>query len=161
LNICRQGSRNRIKQRKFWVSGARTRDCPWNRLRGTAFRGLAAFDDNDCQELSSAELAEKKGADGILLILENPTPADIPMLLSADGLLASKGGSTSHAAIAINSVEQKDFYGVLSAEGLRVNAEKHEAVVQDAQGKIVAHIRKETLFLSMAQQGRFFWDLNP
>jgi enolase len=130
-------------------------------IRGTAFRGLAAFDDNDCQELSSAELAEKKGADGILLILENPTPADIPMLLSADGLLASKGGSTSHAAIAINSVEQKDFYGVLSAEGLRVNAEKHEAVVQDAQGKIVAHIRKGDVVSIHGTTGEVFLGSQP
>jgi len=130
-------------------------------IRGTAFRGMAAFDENDCQELSSAELAEKKGADGILMILENPTPADIPMLLSADGLLASKGGSTSHAAIAVNSVEQKDFYGVLSAEGLRVNAEKHEAVVQDAQGRILAHIRKGDVVSIHGTTGEVFLGSQP
>jgi enolase len=111
-------------------------------IRGSAFRGLAAFDEQDCQELRAMDLKEKNEVDGILMILENPTPVDIPMVLSADGLLASKGGSTSHAAIAINGIEHKDFHAVLSAEGLRVNAEKHEAVVLDAEGRILAAIQK-------------------
>jgi hypothetical protein len=109
-------------------------------IRGSAFRGLIAFDEADHDKLrQSHDLAGRDDVDGILLILENPTPTDIPLVLSADGLLASKGGSTSHAAVAIHSIEQKDYCAVMSASRLRVNADSHEAVVLDSDDKPVAH----------------------
>ncbi|MBU4203849.1 MAG: hypothetical protein KKD59_07870 [Acidobacteria bacterium] len=40
--------------------------------------------------------------DGVMLVMESPVPEAIPLILSADALLTAKGGSTSHAAIAIH-----------------------------------------------------------
>ena len=76
-------------------------------IRGGAFRGMVAFDDADIEKMTT-ELAERKAAgdntvDGVLLVLENPTPSEIPMILSVDALITTTGGSTSHAAVAIHS----------------------------------------------------------
>ena len=76
------------------------------------------------------------------MVLENPTPADIPLAIQADGLLTSKGGSTSHAAIAINSLEQKDYSAVMSAARLHVDANKHEAVIVGEDGQTSTRICK-------------------
>jgi len=111
-------------------------------IRGSAFRGVVVFDENDLAELKSSDFAFGEDIDGILMVLENPTPADIPVLLQAEGLLAAKGGSTSHAAIAINSIEHKDYSAVMSARELRVNARDHEAIVLNEDGEVQARFRK-------------------
>lgn len=64
------------------------------------------------------------------------------MILSADGLLTAKGGSTSHAAVAANGIEDKSFSSVMSAAGLEVDLEKREAVIVDADGTVRHRIRK-------------------
>ena len=109
---------------------------------GGGFRGVAAFDEADRLELAASNPAELDEVDGVLMVLENPTPDDIPMILSADGLLTAKGGSTSHAAVAINSITERHVAAVMSATGLRVNARKHEAVILDGNGKVLHHIHK-------------------
>jgi pyruvate, orthophosphate dikinase len=111
-------------------------------IRGSAFRGVAAFDEADYQELRAQRLENREDVDGILILLENPTPADIPLVISCEGLLAAKGGSTSHAAIAINAIEQEDYSAVMSADGLHVNALKHEATITGPDGRVIAQIRK-------------------
>jgi len=111
-------------------------------VRGAGFRGLVAFDDEDRQELAALDLSDRDDVDGVLMVLENPIPDEIPMIISADGLLTAKGGSTSHAAVAVNGVEDRDFYAVMSASGLRVFAKKHLAVIDDGEGKSVHRIRK-------------------
>jgi enolase len=111
-------------------------------IRGGAFRGFAAFDESDLSELRASAPSESQDVDGIIMVLENPTAADIPSVLSAEGLLASRGGSTSHAAVAINGIERKDFTAVMGAEAVRVNAADHEAVILDANGDERARIRK-------------------
>jgi enolase/phosphohistidine swiveling domain-containing protein len=111
-------------------------------VRGGGFRGLVAFDDEDRTELAALDLSERDDVDGVLMVLENPIPDEIPMIISADGLLTAKGGSTSHAAVAVNGVEDRDFYGVMSASGLRVFAKKHLAVIDDAEGRTVHRIHK-------------------
>jgi len=111
-------------------------------VRGSAFRGLAAFDRDDLEELQREDLAERDDVDGVLLILESPAPEYIPVVLSADALLAAKGGSTSHAAIAINGIEFRDYSGVMSATGLHVNARKKEAVILAKNGDIRYTIHK-------------------
>jgi pyruvate,orthophosphate dikinase len=75
---------------------------------GGAFRGRAAFDEAD--------------------------PAEIPLILEADALLAAKGGSTSHAAVAVNGIRDRAVSAVLGATGLRVDAELHQAVLTGADG---------------------------
>lgn len=111
-------------------------------IRGGGFRGLAAFDEDDWHELSGSELRGRDDVDGVLLVMENPTPEDIPLIITMDGLLAARGGSSSHAAVAINSIEDKAYSAVMSARGLRVDAKKHEAVIVDDAGNVLQRIRK-------------------
>ena len=61
-----------------------------------------------------------EGVDGVLLVLENPIPDEIPLILSVDGLLAARGGSTSHAAVAVHGIEDKQYSAVLGVAELRV-----------------------------------------
>lgn len=111
-------------------------------IRGSAFRGLAAFDKEDLEELRQKDLSKRDDVDGVILLLESPAPEYIPIVLSADALLAAKGGSTSHAAIAINGIESRDYSGVMSATGLHVNARKHEAVILEKNGDVRHTIHK-------------------
>jgi enolase len=111
-------------------------------VRGGGFRGLAAFDEADLRELTAVDLSERGDVDGILLVIENPTPDDIPLIISADGLLTARGGSTSHAAVAINGIEDRKYAGVMSAARLRVHADQHEAVILDHEGGSAFRIRK-------------------
>jgi pyruvate,orthophosphate dikinase len=108
-------------------------------IRGGAFRGLVAFDDVDIEEMK-VELARRIEAgddrvDGVLLVLENPTPAEIPMILSADALVTATGGSTSHAAVAIHAIEDKRYCAVLSAAGLRVETGERQVMLCGEDGR--------------------------
>jgi pyruvate,orthophosphate dikinase len=109
-------------------------------VRGSAFRGLVAFDEADFAALRERLAAGEREADGIILLLENPTPDDIPMILAADALLAAKGGSTSHAAVAINAVGDRDYHAVVGAGALRVDGRRRRAVVLDADGGEVGRL---------------------
>jgi enolase len=109
-------------------------------VRGGAFRGIVAFDESDLKELAEQDLSKRDDIDGVLAVLENPSPDEIPLALLADGMLAAKGGSTSHAAIAVNGIEHRDYSAVLGVEGMSVNARKREAVITDSQGNVVTRI---------------------
>jgi enolase len=106
-------------------------------VRGGAFRGLVAFDESDLKTLGQMDLSERDDVDGILTLVENPSPDEIPLILLADGLLAARGGSTSHAAIAVNGIEGRDYCAVVGVEGLRVNTRKHMAEIVDRSGNTV------------------------
>jgi hypothetical protein len=108
-------------------------------IRGGALRGRAAFCEADLADLAGEPAP---GTDGVLLVLENPTPAEIPMILSADGLLAARGGSTSHAAVAVHGIEDRPFSAVLGAQSLRVDAARQRAAFVDAAGNEIACIEK-------------------
>jgi pyruvate,orthophosphate dikinase len=108
-------------------------------IRGGAFRGRVAFDEAGLRELASASPGD---VDGRLLLLENPTPDEIPLILSADGLLAARGGSTSHAAVAVHGIPDRPFSAVLGATALRVDAGAHCAIVQGPDGREAARIQK-------------------
>ncbi len=110
-------------------------------IRGGGFRGLVAFDEGDWKELSEIDLKARDDVDGILMVIENPAPDDIPMILEAGALLTAKGGSSSHAAVAINGIE-RSYAAVMSAVGLRVDEGKHEAVIVDDEGSVQHRIRK-------------------
>jgi len=108
-------------------------------IRGGAFRGLVALDDDDIEAMR-AEYARRRDAgdhtvDGVLLVLENPTPSEIPMILGADALITTTGGSTSHAAVAIHAIEDKRYCAVMSAVGLRVRGRKREVWLCDSSGE--------------------------
>jgi pyruvate,orthophosphate dikinase len=111
-------------------------------VRGGGFRGMVAFDDADREELAATDFSSRDDVDGVLMVLENPTPEEIPMIISADGLLTAKGGSTSHAAVAANGIEDRNFSSVMSAAGLQVDLERREAVIVDAEGNVRHRLRK-------------------
>ncbi len=100
---------------------------------GGAFRGVVAFDEEDRVRLA-ADVRGRADADGVLMLLENPSPDEIPVLLSAGGLLSARGGSTSHAAVSVAGIEDRPFSAVMSASGLRVDGRKKEASILDASG---------------------------
>ena len=106
-------------------------------IRGGAFRGRVAFGEADLARLAVTDEAD---ADGVLLVLENPTPNEIPMILSADGLLAARGGSSSHAAVAVHEIEDRPFSAVLGAYELRVDSEAQRAAFVDTDGREVAQV---------------------
>ena len=130
-------------------------------IRGSAFRGLVAFDEKDFKEMKAIDLTDRDDVDGILMVLENPTPADIPLVLLADGLLATKGGTTSHAAVAISSVEHKDYSAVMSARRLRVNASQHEAVIMNDEGDVRARIHKGDVVSIHGSTGKVYVGTRP
>ncbi len=111
-------------------------------IRGGGFRGLVAFDEGEREELATIDFSTRDDVDGVLMVLENPTPEEIPMIISADGLLTAKGGSTSHAAVAANGIEDRSFCAVMSAAGLEVDLEKREASIIDEQGKVIQRLHK-------------------
>lgn len=123
-------------------------------ISGGAFRGLVAFDEEGVQRVNS-RLTEKKGeVDGVLLVLENPIPDEIPLILSVDGLLAARGGSTSHAAVAVHGIDDKPYAAVLGVAELRVF--RDEAVLVDADGQVVHTINTGDVISIHGQTGDVF-----
>ncbi len=101
-------------------------------IAGGAFRGRVAFDEADVERLR-AEAVQDPECDGILLVLENPVPDEIPLILAVDGLLAARGGSTSHAAVAVHSIDDKPYAAVLGVGELHVMSGR--AVLGGADGQ--------------------------
>jgi phosphoenolpyruvate synthase/pyruvate phosphate dikinase len=130
-------------------------------IRGSAFRGIVAFDKKDLDEISKEDLSKRDDVDGVILLLESPAPEQIPLILSADALLAAKGGSTSHAAIAINGIEDSDYSAVMSAAGLHVNARKHEAVITAKNGDVLHLIRKFDIISIHGTTGNVYVGTRP
>ena len=121
-------------------------------INGGAFRGVVAFDEEDVERLSGEERPE--GTDGILLVLENPIPDEIPLILSVDGLMAARGGSTSHAAVAVHGIDDKPFAAVLGVGELHVY--RDEAVLQGASGRPARTIRSGDIVSIHGQTGEVF-----
>jgi enolase/phosphoenolpyruvate synthase/pyruvate phosphate dikinase len=130
-------------------------------IRGSAFRGVVAFNKKDLEEISKEDLSKRDDVDGVILLLESPAPEHIPLILSADALLTAKGGSTSHAAIAINGIEDSDYSAVMSATGLHVNALKHEAVITEKNGDIRHLIRTHDVISIHGTTGNVYVDTRP
>ena len=93
-------------------------------INGGAYRGLVAFDEADVKRLTESMTDQDDAVDGVLLVLENPVPDEIPLILSVGGLLAARGGSTSHAAVAIHGMEDRVCTAVLGVAELRVGQAK-------------------------------------
>jgi enolase len=125
-------------------------------IRGSAFRGIVSFDKQDLEELAQEDLSKRDDVDGVILVLESPAPESIPLILSADALLAAKGGSTSHAAIAINGIEDADYSAVMSAAGLHVDARKKEAFITEKNGDIRHTIKKHDVISIHGMTGNVY-----
>jgi hypothetical protein len=83
-------------------------------IRGGAFRGRVAFDEADLTQLAGVEDAD---SDGVLLLLENPTPNEIPLILSADGLLA---GGTRNRRSTVQRCARRDRTARRHRKAMRV-----------------------------------------
>jgi enolase len=108
-------------------------------IAGGAFRGLVAFDEADVERLRASADGLGEEVDGILLVLENPIPDEIPLILSVDGLLAARGGSTSHAAVAVHGIDDRPYAAVLGVAELRVFRDEALLVGPDGQAAFTLH----------------------
>jgi pyruvate,orthophosphate dikinase len=128
-------------------------------IAGGAFRGVVAFDEDGVTR-ARAQLADGTvEADGVLLVLENPIPDEIPLILSVDGLLAARGGSTSHAAVAVHGIDDKPFAAVLGVAGLHVS--RNEAVLVGARGGSAHRIDSGDVLSIHGQSGEVFLGPRP
>ena len=130
-------------------------------IRGSAFRGVVAFNKEDVKELAKSDLSQREDVDGVILVLESPAPENIPLILSADALLAAKGGSTSHTAIVINGIEGNDYSAVMSAVGLHVDADKRKAVIAEKNGNIRHTIKKSDVISIHGTTGNIYVGTRP
>ena len=128
-------------------------------ISGGAFRGVIAFDAEDVSHLVAAGAHSRPGVDGILLVLENPIPDEIPLILSVDGLLAARGGSTSHAAVAVHGIDDKPYTAVLGVAELRVSASESTLVRTD-DGTVHILRRGDTVSIH-GQTGEVFAGSRP
>ncbi len=90
-----------------------------------AASGKIVFDANH------AELARDQG-EKVILVREETKPEDIHGFFAAEGVLTSRGGKTSHAAVVARGMGKPCVAG---AEGIEVDVEKHVARV----GETVLH----------------------
>jgi len=63
-------------------------------IGGGAINGILVFDDKGLREMRQ-EQPDKK----LILVRPDTVPADIDLIFRCDGLLTSRGGATSHAAV--------------------------------------------------------------
>ena len=123
-------------------------------ISGGAYRGLVAFNEADVERLTPDMDDHGDAVDGVLLLLENPVPDEIPLILSVGGLLAARGGSTSHAAVAVHGIEDKPYSAVLGVSELRVGTD--EAVLMAADGKPVHVLHAGDVLSIHGQTGEVF-----
>jgi pyruvate,orthophosphate dikinase len=123
-------------------------------ISGGAFRGRAAFDEGDVRRVEAMMKDEPGDVDGILLVLENPIPDEIPLILSVDGLLAARGGSTSHAAVAVHGIDDKPFSAVLGVAELRVSGSS--AAFVDSEGRVLNELAVGDIVSIHGQTGEVF-----
>jgi pyruvate,orthophosphate dikinase len=123
-------------------------------ISGGAFRGLVAFNDADVKRLSADFDGEDDETDGILLVLENPVPDEIPLILSVNGLLAARGGSTSHAAVCVHGIDDRPYSAVLGVPELRVRP--NEATIIGSDGEIAHTVHVGDVLSIHGQTGEVF-----
>jgi enolase len=128
-------------------------------IAGGAFRGVVAFNEDDVNRLMGAAAVENQEVDGILLVVENPIPDEIPLILSVDGLLSARGGSTSHAAVAVHGIDDKPYAAVLGVAELRVF--RDDAVLVDQDGETLFTIKSGDVLSIHGQTGEVFMGSLP
>jgi pyruvate,orthophosphate dikinase len=89
---------------------------------GAAF-GEAVFDADRAEELG------KSGGHKVILLREETKPEDIHGFFAAEGILTSRGGKTSHAAVVARGMGKPCVAG---AEGIQVDVMRREAYVGDS-----------------------------
>ncbi|MES9849744.1 MAG: pyruvate, phosphate dikinase, partial [Candidatus Thiodiazotropha sp.] len=90
-----------------------------------AASGLAVFD------ADRAELMGKEQGQKVILLREETKPEDIHGFFASEGILTSRGGKTSHAAVVARGMGKPCVAG---AEGISVDVQRREAV---AKGTVI------------------------
>ncbi len=111
-----------------------------------AASGLAVFD------ADRAEIMGKDQGQKVILVREETKPEDIHGFFAAEGILTSRGGKTSHAAVVARGMGKPCVAG---AEGIHVDVQRREAVV----GGIV--IREGDMITIDGSSGNFYLGAVP
>ncbi|MCF8010444.1 MAG: pyruvate, phosphate dikinase [Clostridiales bacterium] len=84
------------------------------------------------QIIFNADEAEKKAQEGqkVILVRTETTPDDIHGIVASQGVLTSRGGMTSHAAVVARGMGKPCVCG---CEALQINYEKETFLVEDRQ----------------------------
>jgi pyruvate,orthophosphate dikinase len=79
-----------------------------------------------------ADVAERLGLAGtkVILVRNETTPDDIHGVLAAQGILTSRGGMTSHAAVVARHMGKP---AVCGCEALRINYAEKKVIIQDSE----------------------------
>jgi pyruvate,orthophosphate dikinase len=93
--------------------------------------GTVCFSASEADKLAS-ELGEDKLYKKVILVREETSPEDIRGMAAAQGILTSRGGMTSHAAVVARGMGRVCVAG---ASGITVNYEKEEFVTY--KGEVV------------------------
>ncbi|MCB2264402.1 MAG: pyruvate, phosphate dikinase [Candidatus Thiosymbion ectosymbiont of Robbea hypermnestra] len=88
-----------------------------------AASGIAVFDADRAEQLGR-EMGQK-----VILVREETKPEDIHGFFASQGILTSRGGKTSHAAVVARGMGKPCVAG---AEGIGVNVERREAYVGES-----------------------------
>jgi len=123
---------------------------------GGAFRGVVAFDEEDLRRRAAEIGSGDDAVDGVLLVLENPAPDEIPLILSAGALLTEHGGTTSHAAVAVHGIEDRPYCAVLGVAALRVDAQRGELTLVGPGGEPAHTVRSGEVLSIHGQSGEVF-----
>ncbi len=91
-----------------------------------AASGIAVFD------ADRAEMLGKEQGFKVILVREETKPEDIHGFFASEGILTSRGGKTSHAAVVARGMGKCCVAG---AEGIHVDVEKRIAIVGDTSFK--------------------------
>ena len=89
-----------------------------------AASGIAVFD------ADRAEMLGREQGLKVILVREETKPEDIHGFFAAQGILTSRGGKTSHAAVVARGMGKPCVAG---AEGISVDVDRREAIVGDDQ----------------------------
>ncbi len=96
-------------------------------------QGLAASPGAACGhavfDADRAEILGKGGGQKVILLREETKPEDIHGFFASEGILTSRGGKTSHAAVVARGMGKPCVAG---AEGIQVDVMRREAYVGDA-----------------------------
>ena len=85
---------------------------------------------------------------------KRPLPDEIPLILSVNGLLSARGGSTSHAAVCVHGIEDKPYSAVLGVPELRVSADR--AVLKGSTGEAEHTMHAGDILSIHGQTGEVF-----
>jgi pyruvate,orthophosphate dikinase len=87
-----------------------------------AASGVAVFDADRAEKLG-------RGGDKVILVREETKPEDIHGFFASQGILTSRGGKTSHAAVVARGMGKPCVAG---AEGIHVDVKMRQAIVGDS-----------------------------